>query len=67
MTIQTRTALLAGAAFFSLASINADAAESGFFMGGSIGTAAVEANVNDGIVSTRMTSAGSFSPATISH
>jgi hypothetical protein len=51
MTIQTRTALLAGAAFFSLASINADAAESGFFMGGSIGTAAVEANVNDGIVS----------------
>jgi outer membrane immunogenic protein len=47
MTIQTPTALLAGAAFFTLASINADAAESGFFMGGSIGTAAVEANVND--------------------
>jgi len=50
MTIQTRFALLAGAALFSLTAINADAAESGFFMGGSIGTAAVEANVNDGIV-----------------
>jgi opacity protein-like surface antigen len=50
MTIQTRIALLAGAAIFTLSSINADAAESGFFMGGSVGTAAVEANVNDGIV-----------------
>jgi outer membrane immunogenic protein len=50
MTIQTRIALLAGAALFTLTSINADAAESGFFMGGSLGTAAVEANVNDGIV-----------------
>jgi opacity protein-like surface antigen len=50
MTIQTRIALFAGAAFLNLAAINADAAESGFFMGGSIGTAAVEANVNDGIV-----------------
>ena len=50
MTIQTRTALLAGAALFSLTAIDAGAAESGFFMGGSIGTAAVEANVNDGIV-----------------
>ena len=50
MTIQTRFALLAGAAFITLTAINADAAESGFFMGGSIGTAAVEANVNDGIV-----------------
>ncbi|MDH3586725.1 MAG: porin family protein, partial [Gammaproteobacteria bacterium] len=50
MTIQTRIALLAGAALFTLNSINADAAESGFFMGGSVGTAAVEANVNDGII-----------------
>ena len=50
MSIQTRIALLAGAATLTLAAINADAAESGFFMGGSIGTAAVEANVNDGIV-----------------
>ena len=50
MTIQTRFALLAGAAIITLTAINADAAESGFFMGGSIGTAAVEANVNDGIV-----------------
>ena len=50
MTMQTRTALLAGAAIFSLTAIDAGAAESGFFMGGSIGTAAVEANVNDGIV-----------------
>lgn len=50
MTIQTRIALLAGAALFTLTSINAAAAESGFFMGGSLGTAAVEANVNDGIV-----------------
>lgn len=50
MTIQTRIALLAGAALFTLSSINAAAAESGFFMGGSLGTAAVEANVNDGIV-----------------
>ena len=49
MTIQTRIALVAGAALFTLTAINADAAESGFFMGGSIGTAAVEANVNDGI------------------
>ena len=50
MTMQTRTALLAGAAIFSLTAIDAGAAESGFFMGGSIGTAAVEANVNDGFV-----------------
>ena len=50
MTIQTRIALLAGAALFTLNSIDADAAESGFFMGGSVGTAAVEANVNDGII-----------------
>jgi len=50
MTIQTRLAPLAGAALLTLAAISADAAESGFFMGGSIGTAAVEANVNDGIV-----------------
>jgi opacity protein-like surface antigen len=49
MTIQTRLAPLAGAALLTFAAINADAAESGFFMGGSIGTAAVEANVNDGI------------------
>jgi outer membrane immunogenic protein len=49
MTIHARIALLAGATFFSLTAINADAAESGFFMGGSIGTAAVEANVNNGI------------------
>ena len=45
----TRIALLAGAALFSLTAIDAGAAESGFFMGGSVGTAAVEANVNDGI------------------
>ena len=50
MTIQTRYAPIAGAALLTLVAINADAAESGFFMGGSIGTAAVEANVNDGIV-----------------
>ena len=50
MTIQTRIVPLAGAALLTLTAINADAAESGFFMGGSIGTAAVEANVNDGIV-----------------
>ena len=50
MTRQTPRALLAGAALFTLTAINADAAESGFFMGGSVGTAAVEANVNDGIV-----------------
>ncbi len=50
MTIQTRIALLAGAAIFTLNPMNADAAQSGFFMGGSVGTAAVEANVNDGIV-----------------
>ena len=50
MTVQTRFAPLAGAALLTLVAINADAAESGFFMGGSIGTAAVEANVNDGIV-----------------
>ena len=49
MTIQIRFALLAGAVFFPLPGINADAAESGFFVGGSVGTAAVEANVNDGI------------------
>ena len=41
--------MLAGAAFLTLAAINADAAESGFYMGGSLGTAAVEANVVDGI------------------
>ena len=50
MTIQTRIVPLAGAALLTLTAINADAAESGFFMGGSIGTAAVEANVNDGVV-----------------
>ena len=50
MTVQTRFAPLAGAALLTLVAISADAAESGFFMGGSIGTAAVEANVNDGIV-----------------
>ena len=50
MTNQTPIALLASATLFSLTAINADAAESGFFMGGSLGTAAVEANVNDGIV-----------------
>ena len=50
MSIQPRSAALAGAVLFTLGAINADAAESGFFMGGSIGTAAVEANVNDGIV-----------------
>lgn len=50
MTVQTRFAPLAGAALLTLVAISADAAKSGFFMGGSIGTAAVEANVNDGIV-----------------
>jgi outer membrane immunogenic protein len=50
MTVQTRFAPLVGAALLTVVAINADAAESGFFMGGSIGTAAVEANVNDGII-----------------
>ena len=50
MTNHTGIALLAGAALLTLNAIDADAAESGFFMGGSIGSAAVEANVNDGIV-----------------
>jgi outer membrane immunogenic protein len=49
MNIHSRNALIAGAAFFSLTAIDANAAESGFFMGGSIGTAAVEANFNDGV------------------
>jgi len=50
MTVQTRFAPLVGAALLTVVAINVDAAESGFFMGGSIGTAAVEANVNDGII-----------------
>jgi opacity protein-like surface antigen len=50
MITQTRFAPFAGAALLTLSAISANATESGFFVGGSIGTAAVEANVNDGIV-----------------
>ena len=42
-----RTALAASAFLFLFASINAHSAESGFYAGGSIGSAAVEVNIDD--------------------
>jgi len=50
MSKQTHAALLAGAILLAFASIDAGAAENGFYLGGSIGSSAVEANISDGIV-----------------
>ena len=48
MNIKTRLALFSSAIFLVVPATYANAAESGFYLGGSIGTAAVEANIDDG-------------------
>jgi hypothetical protein len=48
METQTRLALVSSAIFLVIPVTYATAAESGFYVGGSIGSAAVEANIDDG-------------------
>ena len=50
MEISIRTALAASALLLLFASINAHSAESGFYVGGSVGSAAVEANIDDPVL-----------------
>ena len=47
MDISIRTALVASALLLLFASINAHSGESGFYVGSSVGSAAVEANINE--------------------
>ncbi len=47
MEFSPRIALAASALLLLFASINAHSAESGFYVGGSVGSAAVEANIDD--------------------
>jgi len=48
MKSQFRLALIGSAIFLVVPTSYANAAESGFYLGGSVGSAAVEANINDG-------------------
>lgn len=48
MNIRSRLALIGSAIFLVMPVTYANAAESGFYLGGSIGSAAVEANIDDG-------------------